>query len=125
RLPLRCAHDQSVELRAHLDLAGQARILPHVVAEIEHVLFHRRWLAHDRAPSLVDVHVAGCAGTGATTFRLDAGDAVLDRSFHDGRPDLALDGADRTGKIDIGDLGHRDERCGGVGALRAAPYVGS
>src|SRR5215471_10563659 len=35
-LPLGGAHDEPVELRGHLDLTRQARIRPHVVAEIEH-----------------------------------------------------------------------------------------
>src|SRR5262245_48815979 len=33
---------ETVELVGHLDLARQARIRPHVEAEIQHVLFHRR-----------------------------------------------------------------------------------
>ena len=35
-------HDEAVELVGHLDLARQARVRPHVEAEIQHVLFHRR-----------------------------------------------------------------------------------
>src|SRR3972149_4072496 len=65
-LLLRRAHHQPVELFAHLDLARQPRIRPHVVAEVEHVLFHRRRRAHLLAPSLPRIDVAGgAAGGGA------------------------------------------------------------
>src|SRR3990172_10354061 len=67
-LLLRRAHHQPVELFAHLDLARQPRIRPHVVAEVEHVLFHRRGRAYLLAPSLVDIDVAGGAGAGAPPF---------------------------------------------------------
>src|SRR5262245_31655991 len=105
-LPLGCAHHQAVELGRHLDLAGQARVRLHIVAEVEHVLLHRRGLAHRRTPRLVDMHVAGGAGAGAAAFRLDAGNAVLDRRLHHGRTELTLDRAGRAFMIDIGDFRH-------------------
>src|ERR1700730_12991182 len=105
-LPLGRAHHQAVELRRHLDLAGQARVRLHVVAEVEHVLLHTRRLAHRLAPCLIDMHVAGGAGAGAAAFRLDAGNAVLDRRLHHGRAELALDRAGGASMIDIGDFGH-------------------
>ena len=52
------------------------------------------------------MHVAGGAGAGAAAFRLDAGDRVLDRGLHDGRAELALDGASFAVEIDVGDFGH-------------------
>src|SRR5262245_58315408 len=64
-LPLGRAHHQAVELGRHLDLARQARVRLHVVAEIEHVLLHRRRFAHRRAPRFVDMHMAGGAGASA------------------------------------------------------------
>src|SRR6476646_11915598 len=67
------AHHQAVKLLAHLDLARQPRIRPHVVAEIEHVFFHRRGIAGLGAPGFVDIDMAGGAGTGAAAFGLDAG----------------------------------------------------
>src|SRR5215470_226890 len=117
RLPFGRPHHQAVELGGHLDLAGQARIRPNVVAEVEHVLLHRRRLTHRRAPRFVDMHMAGRAGAGATAFRLDAGNAVLDRRLHDGRADLALDRTGGTFEIDVSDLRHavgREETCGGA-----------
>ena len=42
-LPLRRRDHEAVEFVAHLDLARQPRIRPHVEAEIQHVLFHRAW----------------------------------------------------------------------------------
>src|SRR5262250_1430494 len=91
RLPLRRAHHEPVELVGHLDLAGQARVRPYVVAEVEHVLLHRRRLAHRLAPCRIDMHVAGGTGAGAAAFRLDAGNAVLNRRLHHGRAEFALD----------------------------------
>src|SRR5262245_23293696 len=105
-LPVGCAHHQAVELGRHLHLAGQARVRLHVVAEVEHVLLHRRRLAHRRTPRLVDMHVAGGAGAGAAAFRLDAGNAVLDGRLHHGRAELTLDRAGGAFMIDIGDFRH-------------------
>src|SRR5262249_46094947 len=105
-LPLGRAHHQAVELRRHLDLAGQARVRLHVVAEVEHVLLHRRRLAHRLAPCCIDMHVAGGTGASAAAFRPDAGKAVLDRRLHHGRAELALDRAGGAFMIDIGDFRH-------------------
>src|SRR5438128_12494188 len=52
------------------------------------------------------MHVAGGAGAGAAAFRLDAGNAVLDRRLHHGRAELALDRASGASMIDIGDFRH-------------------
>src|SRR5262249_31228128 len=82
------------------------RVRLHVVAEIEHVLLHRRRFAHRRAPRFVDMHMAGGAGASAAAFRLDAGNAVLDRRLHHGRAELALDRAGRASMVDIGDFRH-------------------
>src|SRR5215468_976070 len=105
-LPLGGAHHQAVELRRHFDLAGQARVRLHVVAEIEHVLLHRRRLAHRLAPCCIDMHVARGTGAGAAAFRLDAGNAVFDCRLHHGRAELALDRAGGAFMIDIGDFRH-------------------
>src|SRR6185437_3945607 len=70
------AHDQPIELVGDLDLARQPRIGPHVVTEIEHVLFHRRWFAGLLAPGFVDINVAGGAGAGTAALRLNAGNIV-------------------------------------------------
>ena len=97
---------ETVELVGHLDLAGQPRVRLHVVAEVEHVLLHRRRPADLLAPRLVDIDVAGRAGAGAAALGLDAGHVVLDRRFHHGRADLGIDRAGGAGGIDEGDLGH-------------------
>src|SRR5438045_1675576 len=84
-LSLRNAHHESAEIVRDLDLAGETRVRPHVIAEVEHVLFHRRWAADLLAPFFLDIDMAGGAGTGPATFGLDAWDRVLDRGFHHGR----------------------------------------
>src|SRR5215470_9555431 len=106
RLPLRHAHHQAVELVRHLDLTGEPRARPHVVAEVQHVLFHWRGLAGALAPGVIDIDVAGRAGTGAAALGLDAGHVVLDGSFHHGRAELAFDLIDSSVRADKGDLGH-------------------
>src|SRR5436190_17028905 len=50
--------------------------------------------------------MTGGAGAGAAAFGLNAGNVVLDRRFHHGRAHFGVDGAGRSGGIDIGDLGH-------------------
>src|ERR1700674_420431 len=70
-LPFGHPHDQSVDLRGHLDLAGEPRARLHVIAEIEHVLLHGRGLAHDCAPALIHIDMTGRAGAGAAAFSLD------------------------------------------------------
>src|SRR5262249_36400789 len=72
----------------------------------EHVLFHWCRRAGLLRPRLVDIDVAGRAGTGPAALGLDAGHAVLDRRFHHGRSDFGLDGTGSAVRIDIGDLGH-------------------
>src|SRR5262245_34052812 len=104
RLPLRHAHHQAVELLGHLDLAVEPRARPHVVAEVEHVLLHRRGTAGALAPGVVDIDMAGCAGTAA--LGLDAGHVFLDRGFHPGRAELAFDLVGSAVRTDVGDLGH-------------------
>src|SRR6187399_3045755 len=78
-LPLRRPHYEPVKLVGHLDLARQPRVRFHVVAEIQHVLFHRRGTADLVAPGLVDINMAGRTGAGAAAFGLDAGHVVFDR----------------------------------------------
>src|SRR3974377_1060208 len=106
RLLLRRAHDQAVELFRHLDLTRQARILPHVVTEIEHVLFHRRWLARLLAPGLIHVAMTCRAGAGAAAFRLDAGNVVAYRRLHHWGAELGVDDPLRSAGIDVRDLRH-------------------
>src|SRR5579872_5437396 len=64
---------EAVERGRHLDLAGEARGGPDLEGEVEHVLLHLRGLAHDLAPFVGDIDVAGRAGAGAAAFGLDAG----------------------------------------------------
>ena len=54
-----------------LDLAGQPRIRPHVVTEVEHVFFHRRRFAGLFAPGLIDIDVTGRTGAGPAAFGFD------------------------------------------------------
>src|SRR6516164_4341835 len=107
-LTFRRANDKTLELGSDLDLAGQPRALLYVVAEVEHVLFHRRRLSHHSAPRLLDIDVTGGAGASAAAFRLNSRDAVLDRRFHDRRAEIAVDGARRPFVIDIGDFRHAE-----------------
>ena len=109
-LPLRRRHHEAVEFVAHLDLARQARIRPHVETEIQHVLFHRRRRADLLAPGFVDIDVAGRAGAGAAAFGFDAGNGVADRGFHHGRAVLDFDGSFFAGMVDKVDFGH-DRSC--------------
>src|SRR5208337_12132 len=105
-LTLGRAHDETVEGGSDLDLTGQPRVRLHVVAEVEHVLFHGRGFAYGRTPRLLDVDVTGRAGASPAAFRLNARNPVLDRGFHDSRAELAIDGAGRAFVVDIGDFRH-------------------
>ena len=101
---------EAVEFVGDLDLARQPRIRPHVEAEIQHVLFHRRRRADLLAPGFIDIDVAGRAGAGAAAFGLDAGNGVADRGFHHGRAVLDFNGSCFAGMVDKVDLGH-DRSC--------------
>src|SRR5260370_25801090 len=75
-----------------------------------------------RGERLMGGAMGGGTGARAAAFRLDAGDAVLDRRLHDGRADLALDAAGRSFKVDIGDLRHKLERgAAGLGETGTLP----
>lgn len=109
-LPLGRRHHEAVEVVAHLDLAGQARVRPHVETEIQHVFFHRRRRADLLAPGFIDVDVAGRAGAGATAFGFNAGNGVADRGFHHGRAVLDFNGSFFARMVDKVDFGH-DRSC--------------
>jgi hypothetical protein len=99
-------HDQTVELVADLDLAGEPRIGFHVEAEIQHVLLHRRRRADDLGPGFVDIDVAGGAGAGPAAFRLDARNAALDCILHHRGAVFGIHDAAFAAMVDKGDLGH-------------------
>ena len=77
-------HHDAVEIITHLDLAGQARIGLNVIGEVQHVLFHRVRRTCTVRPGVVHIDMARGAGAGAAAFGLDAGDHVLDGTFHNG-----------------------------------------
>src|SRR5215471_6757613 len=56
--------------------------------------------------------MAGRAGARPAALGLDTRNVVPDCRLHDGRPDLALDGAGRPSGLDVGDLDHGTERTG-------------
>ena len=58
---------------AYTNLTGKPRIRPHIIGEIEHVLFHRFRRTDSLSPSRIDIDMAGRAGAGPAAFRLDAG----------------------------------------------------
>jgi hypothetical protein len=65
--------------------------------------------------------VAGRAGAGAAALRLNPRNPVLDRSFHDGRAELAVDRTGGAFVVDIGDFRHAGgrERRGYFGRCRS------
>src|SRR4051812_6656807 len=127
RLPFGRPDDETVEFGRHLDLAGQPRVRPHIETEIEHVFFHRRRPAGLLQPGLVDINVARRAGAGAAAFRLDTGNAVLDRVFHHRRPSFGFHNAGLALGIDVVDFGHEDRTWKWMNPPggRCAPYIGS
>jgi len=109
-LPFRRRHHEAVEVVAHLDLARQARVRPHVETEIQHVFFHRGRSADLLAPGFVDIDVAGRTRAGAAAFGFDARNGVADRGFHHGRAVLDFNGSFFAGMVDKVDFGH-DRSC--------------
>ena len=105
-LACRRGDHEAVEIFAHLDLAGKSRIRLNFKRKVEHVFFHRRWLAHLFAPSLIDIDVAGRARAGAAAFRLDLRHPVVDRRLHHRGTSLALDCPRGPCGIDEGDFDH-------------------
>src|SRR5262249_11243926 len=94
----------------HPDLAGQTRVFAHVIAEIEHVLFHRSWRSDLFAPRIGDIDMAGRAGAGAAALGLDPWDHVPDRRLPDGRSDLCLHRALFAGVFDESNIDHACRR---------------
>src|SRR6266446_2070518 len=131
-LPLRRRHHETVKRVAHLDLARQPRIRPHIEAEIQHVLFHRGRRADLLAPGLIDIDMACRAGTGAAAFGFDTRNGIADRGFHHGRAVLDINGAGFAGMVDKADFGHVCSCCrirrSGLsynGSIRSALAVGA
>src|ERR1700754_3049600 len=79
-LPFRRADHEAIEVVGHLDLTGQPRIRPHVEAEIQHVLFHRRGRAGLLAPGFVNIDMASRTGARAAALGLDARNGVANRA---------------------------------------------
>src|SRR5205823_801972 len=97
-------------------------------------LFHWRRFADLFAPSLVNIDVAGRAGTGATAFRLNFRHAMVNRRLHDCGTGLAFDGPRSACGIDIGNFHHGEmtgrqfrlgRAPGGAMPLRALGSIGS
>jgi len=110
------AHDEAIERRLDLDLAGKPRGRLGLEGEVEHVLFFGRALGQALEPRLVHIHVAGRAGARAAALGNDAGNAIADRGLHDGRADLGLDLMGGAVVLDVGDLRH--------GTCRAVGFAG-
>ena len=75
-LAFRRRHHEAIEIVTHLDLARQPRIRPHVEAEIQHVLFHRRRRADLLTPGFIDIDMAGRTRAGPATFGFDTRNGV-------------------------------------------------
>lgn len=84
-------YQKPVELRGHFDLTRQPARLLNVKGKIEHIFFHRRWLADFRSPGIIDVDVAGRACAGTTALGINPGDAIELGRFHNGQPWLSFD----------------------------------
>src|SRR5437764_1409298 len=65
----RHAYNEAVERVRNFDLAGETTAFPHVEREVEHILFHLRWLSAFLPPPLVDIDVARRASAGPATLR--------------------------------------------------------
>src|SRR5580698_6153558 len=67
-LAFRHAHDEAVEFRRDLDLAGQPAVGFEVLREVEHRLFHVLLGVKLSEPGLIDIDMAGGAGAGAAAI---------------------------------------------------------
>ena len=105
-LAFRHSNDKSVEVVGDLDLAREPRVRLDVFSEVQHGFFHGRRFAGLLGPGRIDIDVAGRAGACAAAVRVDAGDVVLDRAFHDGEAAFHVDDVFRATKFDVGDLRH-------------------
>src|SRR6266478_6047726 len=107
-LALRHANDQSIELLAHRDLAGQPRIRFPLGGKAEHARLLR---SRHRSPGLVeprriDIDVAGGAGALAAAIGVDSGDVVVDGAAHHRKADRHLHRMLGAVMFDVGDFGH-------------------
>src|SRR5262245_4420141 len=99
-------YNQTVEIFGDFDLARQSRIRTHVVAKVEHVLFHGRRTADLLAPGFIDIDMTGGARAGAAAFGLYPRNVVADRRFHHGRAEFGFDRAAGAARVVVRDLGH-------------------
>src|SRR5690606_24367445 len=88
------------------DLAAEAGRGPEVVGEVQHVLFGLAALAGQGRPRLVDVDVAGRAGTLAAAVAVDTGHRVVRGRFHEGGADGHFDRMAFAGERGVGNPGH-------------------
>lgn len=100
------AHNQTVERRGDFHLTAEAAAFTHIEREIEHVLFHVRWLTGRRTPRFIDVDVAGCTGASAAAFGFDAFDVVELGGFHDGQTQIGVDRLTGAVRLNERNFGH-------------------
>lgn len=104
------ADDKALQFGRQPDLTAQPATRPHIVCEIEHVLFHRRWRTRPCFPRVIDIDMTGCTTAGAAAFGDDARHRVLYRRFHQRLARLALDRMNRTVVFYVSDFHHRTVR---------------
>src|SRR5262249_25275104 len=84
--------DDAVELRPHLDLAGETRVVAHFGRELQHLRFRLgRRRTYGCRPRSVHMNMACCACTRAAAVGIDARYSVRHRAAHEGRAVLDLD----------------------------------
>lgn len=107
-LVLAFGHSQheAIERFRHLDLTGQTAPLLRVVDKLEHGLFHCRPSLQLFAPVVGHVHMAGCAGTGASAISVDARDIVLHCALHQRKAWFNVNDVLVSVELDVGDFSH-------------------
>src|SRR5689334_14053738 len=93
----RYAHDESVELVAHFDLAAEPAGRADVVGELEHVALRTLDGRQAIEPCGVDVHVTRRATHHAAAFADDTGHAVRECQLH--QRNAALSGDSPLGAV--------------------------
>ena len=93
-------------------------MLLHAFGEVEHALFHIIFGFDFIRPSLAHINVAGRAGACPAAIRINSGNHIGHRRFHNGLTGFRLHITTTAGVIDENDFGHN----GSYNCLRR--YIG-
>lgn len=105
-LRFRSVDDDAIELVAHSDLAGKARVLGGAIRKLEHFPLRIRGGTDLAQPVRSDMNVTGAAGRATATIPIDSRNLIVDRAPHQRLAFGQLDGVTGAVVRDVCDSSH-------------------